>query len=319
MHRLRSILGLGLALGALLGCSARDGSSSSLLLSGLDPRSSTFARAPQRVTDGVVAVAGDALDTELTSVIEVGGGIEWDLGTKRRITHALIAADHDDRYALSTSDDGARWTPMWEAPPSSGGGQQRRSTDALFASGRYVRLEPRGGDGAYSVSELVLAEEPPGFPPPLEEERGKRLADSTRTPVLWAGVAAFAVAAGSLLPASLRRRRGADRLGWITAAVCALLVITALRYTAEYDHRVIDDSYISFQYAKNWAAGNGPVFNPGERVEGYTNFLWMALMTPLWWIAGGDPQRFTAWVVGLTLGLSGVSLGLLAAVARLLF
>jgi hypothetical protein len=315
MHRLRSILGLGLALGALLGCSARDGTSSSLLLSGLDPRSSTFARAPQRVTDGVVAVAGDASDTELTSVIEVGGGIEWDLGTKRRITHAWIAADHDDRYALSTSDDGTRWTAVWEAPSSGGGGQQRRSTDALSASGRYVRLEPRGGDGAYSVSELVLAEEPPSFPPPLEDERGERLGDSARTPVLWAGVAAFVVAAGSLLLAS----RGADRLGWITAAVCVLLVITALRYAAEYDHRVVDDSYISFQYAKNWATGNGPVFNPGERVEGYTNFLWMALMTPLWWVAGGDPQRFTGWVAGLTLGLSVVSLGLLAAVARLLF
>ena len=324
--RLCSIHGLGLALGALLGCNAGDGGAS-LLVTGRSPMNSTFARAPQRVTDGVIAVAGDARDTELTSVIEVGGGIEWDLGTTRRITHALISADHDDRYALLTSDDGTRWISVWEAPPSSGEGQQRRSTSALSASGRYVRLEPHGGDGAYSVSELVLAEEPPRFPPPLEDERGENRADSTRTPVLWAGVAAFAVAAGSLLPASLRRKREpsapaplwADRLGWITAAVCALLVITALRYTAEYNHRALDDSYISFQYAKNWATGNGPVFNPGERVEGYTNFLWMALMTPLWWIAGGDPERFTAWVIGLTLGLSVASLGLIAAIARLLF
>jgi hypothetical protein len=324
--RIGSIRGLALALGALLGCSVGDGGSA-LLLTGRSPMNSTFARAPQRVTDGVVAVAGDAADTELTSVIEVGGGIEWDLGTKRRITHAWIAADHDDRYAVSTSDDGTRWTQVWEAPPASGGGQQRRSAAALSASARYVRLEPRGGDGVYAVSELVLAEEPPGFPPPLEEERGARRADSTRTPVLWAGVAALAIAAGSLLPASLRRKRGAgaqdppsaDRLAWITAAVCALLVITALRYAAEYDHRVLDDSYISFQYAKNWAIGNGPVFNPGERVEGYTNFLWMACMTPLWWVAGGDPERFTTWVVGLTLVLAVASLGLVAAVARLLF
>jgi arabinofuranosyltransferase len=35
----------------------------------------------------------------------------------------------------------------------------------------------------------------------------------------------------------------------------------------------IDDAYISLRYAENWANGYGPVFNTGERVEGYTNFL----------------------------------------------
>ncbi|MGB6068530.1 MAG: hypothetical protein WBG50_27295 [Desulfomonilaceae bacterium] len=35
----------------------------------------------------------------------------------------------------------------------------------------------------------------------------------------------------------------------------------------------LDDSYISLRYAENWAHGHGPVFNPGERAEGYTNFL----------------------------------------------
>ncbi len=39
-----------------------------------------------------------------------------------------------------------------------------------------------------------------------------------------------------------------------------------------------EDSYISLRYARNWAQGQGLVFNPGERVEGYTNFLWTALL-----------------------------------------
>jgi arabinofuranosyltransferase len=39
----------------------------------------------------------------------------------------------------------------------------------------------------------------------------------------------------------------------------------------------IDDAYISLRYAENWANGYGPVFNPGERVEGYTNFLLVAI------------------------------------------
>ncbi|MDA8019191.1 MAG: hypothetical protein MPN21_17260 [Thermoanaerobaculia bacterium] len=39
----------------------------------------------------------------------------------------------------------------------------------------------------------------------------------------------------------------------------------------------IDDTFISLRYARNLAEGHGLVFNPGERVEGYTNFLWVML------------------------------------------
>ncbi len=35
-----------------------------------------------------------------------------------------------------------------------------------------------------------------------------------------------------------------------------------------------DDTFISVRYAKNLVEGHGLVYNPGERVEGYTNFLW---------------------------------------------
>ncbi|MFO0736588.1 MAG: hypothetical protein U0270_11950 [Labilithrix sp.] len=40
----------------------------------------------------------------------------------------------------------------------------------------------------------------------------------------------------------------------------------------------VDDSYISFRYARNFARGLGLVYNEGERVEGYTNFLWTVLL-----------------------------------------
>ncbi len=39
-----------------------------------------------------------------------------------------------------------------------------------------------------------------------------------------------------------------------------------------------DDAFISFRYADNFARGNGLVWNVGERVEGYTNFLWTVLI-----------------------------------------
>lgn len=40
-----------------------------------------------------------------------------------------------------------------------------------------------------------------------------------------------------------------------------------------------DDAYISYRYAENLIQGNGLVFNSGERVEGYTNFLWTILLS----------------------------------------
>lgn len=40
-----------------------------------------------------------------------------------------------------------------------------------------------------------------------------------------------------------------------------------------------DDSYISFRFVKNFVEGKGLVFNPGERVEGYTNLLWVLILS----------------------------------------
>ncbi len=39
-----------------------------------------------------------------------------------------------------------------------------------------------------------------------------------------------------------------------------------------------DDAFISFRYALNLVNGHGLVWNPGERTEGYTNFLWTLFM-----------------------------------------
>jgi arabinofuranosyltransferase len=39
-----------------------------------------------------------------------------------------------------------------------------------------------------------------------------------------------------------------------------------------------DDAYISFRYAAHWAEYGEITYNLGERVEGYTNFLWVALL-----------------------------------------
>ena len=66
----------------------------------------------------------------------------------------------------------------------------------------------------------------------------------------------------------------AVRLGLGLVAVPAILsILAALDF-------VKDDAYISFRYAHNLVTGHGLVFNPGEYVEGFTNFLWTLLMAP---------------------------------------
>ena len=58
---------------------------------------------------------------------------------------------------------------------------------------------------------------------------------------------------------------------WVPlTAAAAWLVFRAWYYSGWMD----DDAFISFRYARNLAHGLGLVFNAGERVEGYTNFLW---------------------------------------------
>jgi arabinofuranosyltransferase len=39
-----------------------------------------------------------------------------------------------------------------------------------------------------------------------------------------------------------------------------------------------DDGYIAFQYVRNLVRGEGLVYNSGERVEGYNNFLWIIML-----------------------------------------
>jgi hypothetical protein len=74
------------------------------------------------------------------------------------------------------------------------------------------------------------------------------------------------------------------------AFVFAAIVGLLLAHAAALGESPQDDAFISFRYARNWLAGHGLVFNPGERVEGYTNFLWTVAMAPVVW-SGVEPAQ----------------------------
>lgn len=61
-------------------------------------------------------------------------------------------------------------------------------------------------------------------------------------------------------------------------ALGALIVAALFAWNVSRLWFLSDDAFISFRYARNLAEGLGPVWNAGERVEGYTNFSWVLLM-----------------------------------------
>ena len=77
---------------------------------------------------------------------------------------------------------------------------------------------------------------------------------------------------------------------------------------------VIDDAFISFRFAQNLIDGHGLVFNPGERVEGYSNLLWVLLNAV--GMKLGVPALLWARILG-TLAMAGL-LALLPRVLRYL-
>jgi len=65
-----------------------------------------------------------------------------------------------------------------------------------------------------------------------------------------------------------------------------------------------DDAFISFRYARNLLEGHGLVFNPGEYVEGYTNFLWILELAAIWKGLGIPPEQAAPWLsVTCTIGV----------------
>lgn len=65
-----------------------------------------------------------------------------------------------------------------------------------------------------------------------------------------------------------------------------LLLITILFYSRMSNTEFIqDDAFITLRYVENFLDGKGLVFNDGEKVEGYTNFLWLLLIAKLKYIS----------------------------------
>jgi hypothetical protein len=123
----------------------------------------------------------------------------------------------------------------------------------------------------------------------------------------WAWGGALLAAVLVMLPpvrALLARRSTLARWGLVGLAIAGGVIWAwSLRW-------LCDDAFISFRYAENLARGQGLVFNPGERVEGYTNPLWTVLL------AGAIKLGLHPGQVSLVLSLASFA-GVIALLARL--
>jgi len=61
--------------------------------------------------------------------------------------------------------------------------------------------------------------------------------------------------------------------------ISSVLILIGGVYSVFKMKWVCDDAFITFRYVENWLNGLGMVYNPGEYVEGYTNFLWLLLLS----------------------------------------
>ncbi|WP_275080660.1 flagellar motor control protein ZomB [Mycolicibacterium rufum] len=71
---------------------------------------------------------------------------------------------------------------------------------------------------------------------------------------------------------------------------------------------IADDGLIVLRTVRNLLAGNGPVFNAGERVEANTSTVWSYLVTLGGFVAGSARLEYVALVLALVLSVLGVVL-----------
>ncbi len=96
------------------------------------------------------------------------------------------------------------------------------------------------------------------------------------------------------------------RFGLVLLSLPWLALLGGLAFLSRF---LNDDAFISFRYARNLLEGRGLTWNPGEYVEGYTNFLWVLELAAIWAAAGVPPEE-AVW--GLSAACTAATLGAMA-------
>jgi arabinofuranosyltransferase len=95
-----------------------------------------------------------------------------------------------------------------------------------------------------------------------------------------------------------------EGLAGLSLAVLGLFGAYYLWNSLYYFPYVVDDAFISLRYAYNFVHGLGLAYNPGQPVEGFSNFLWVMIESAV--LALGLPGVSSIKLISMTAGLGAV-------------
>ncbi|HEU4361315.1 MAG TPA: flagellar motor control protein ZomB [Mycobacterium sp.] len=104
---------------------------------------------------------------------------------------------------------------------------------------------------------------------------------------------------------------GADAVTRVSLWVGVAVVAVLFGWGAWQRRWISDDGLIVLRTVRNLLAGNGPVFNAGERVEANTSTVWTYLLYVGSWLGGPVRMEYVALVFALVLSLLGVALAMI--------
>ena len=100
-------------------------------------------------------------------------------------------------------------------------------------------------------------------------------------------------------------QRTARRQSWL-AILVPLVIVVVGAWTYRW---VQEDAFINFRIVGNLLAGHGPVYNVGERVEVYSDPLWLFLLTAIHGVLPFLSLEWTSVVLGIGFTAGGLVLG----------
>ncbi|MGZ4705311.1 MAG: hypothetical protein ACXWCM_10615, partial [Acidimicrobiales bacterium] len=88
-----------------------------------------------------------------------------------------------------------------------------------------------------------------------------------------------------------------DGTRWSGRALLLVPLVLALAMVLWRGPQLVDDAFITMRYSAHLAHGDGPVFNVGQQVEGFSDPLWMLILAGASLV--GLPLPQVALVVGV--------------------
>jgi hypothetical protein len=124
------------------------------------------------VNDGRLAEEGSFWESANLALVlkDDQSNVIFDLGQVSDIRALVVQADNNDPYTVESSKDGVAYQPIWIAPATEIGLglRTRYMSFAKPQTARYLRVNARGGDSYYSISEVrAYCKLPKVWPPRL--------------------------------------------------------------------------------------------------------------------------------------------------------